>query len=249
MAKSQITGKFVWFELNTTNLQRAKSFYGELVGWKIESVPMGDTNYDMVHTAGGPIAGLLPGTSSRWLSYLSVADVDAAAKKVLNSGGKVLKTPFDYPGVGRMSLVADPSGAEFFLFKNADGDAPDREVKQGDWYWNELTVTDPAKVVKFYRDVAGFDVKEMNMGEMGTYYVLEHGGVPRAGIMKGEAAAPWLPYIHVEKIDETAARAPKLGATVAVPPTDIPTVGRFAVFVDPTGATIAAITPEVPAKK
>jgi predicted enzyme related to lactoylglutathione lyase len=57
----------------------------------------------------------------------------------------------------------------------------------------------------------------------------------------------WMPYFQVEDCDAAAANAAKLGGTVCVPPTDIPSIGRFAVLQDPTGATFSVIKMEQPA--
>ena len=48
---------------------------------------------------------------SHWMSYVHVADVDAAVAKVAKAGGEVLKPCFDVPGVGRIAIVEDPTGA------------------------------------------------------------------------------------------------------------------------------------------
>ena len=57
----------------------------------------------------------------------------------------------------------------------------------------------------------------------------------------GDAPAHWMPYVMVSDCNATAARAGELGARTFVPPNDIPNVGRFAVFADPTGAALAII--------
>jgi predicted enzyme related to lactoylglutathione lyase len=56
-----------------------------------------------------------------------------------------------------------------------------------------------------------------------------------------------MPYFQVEDCDAAAAKAAKLGGSVCVQPTDIPTIGRFAVLQDPTGATFSVIKMEQPA--
>jgi predicted enzyme related to lactoylglutathione lyase len=86
---------------------------------------------------------------------------------------------------------------------------------------------------------------------MGTPYVMwtrddvTLGGVGRLPAEAVAAGAPphWLAYVATPDVDATAARAVALGGTVRVPPTDIPTVGRFAVLADPQGAQLAVFTP------
>ena len=82
---------------------------------------------------------------------------------------------------------------------------------------------------------------------MGTYYTLEAGGKPRAGVLaKPMPQAPhaWLPYVAVANADATVDKAKRLGATPIVPPTDIPTVGRFSILVDPNGAALGILQGE-----
>jgi hypothetical protein len=53
----------------------------------------------------------------------------------------------------------------------------------------------------------------------------------------------WLPYVAVDDVDATIARAKKLGARIPVSPEDIPGIGRFGVLQDPTGAVLAVMKP------
>jgi predicted enzyme related to lactoylglutathione lyase len=59
-----------------------------------------------------------------------------------------------------------------------------------------------------------------------------------------EGVSPhWLPYVAVEDVDATIARARKLGGTIPLGPEDIPGIGRFGVLQDTTGAVVAIIRP------
>ena len=97
----------------------------------------------------------------------------------------------------------------------------------------------------FYEGVFGFGHDEMPMPQ-GTYYVLKRGDTRRAGIMKAMSAAQpamWMQYITVDDCDASLVRAQSLGATPFVPATDIPGIGRFAIFADPLGAVLGIIKP------
>jgi len=245
---AQLTGKFVWFECVTPEIEKAKAFYGEVLGWKVQPMSMGKDTYEMVVAGETPIGGYTaPQTKepSHWTSYLSVADVDATARKITAAGGKLLAPAFDVPTIGRMQQVADPEGASFWIMRGEGDGSADAPPAPGKFHWNELWARDAAKAADFYRDAFGFTVKEMPMGEM-TYRLLEKDGVPRAGVFTSErkdVSPMWLPYVTVDDCDAATARATRLGAKVHVPPTDIPTVGRYAIFADPNGATIAVIKP------
>ena len=114
-------GRFVWFEMVGPRPEEASRFYGEVVGWKVQTMDMpGGTKYPMAVAGEGPVGGFAelpqPDALPHWISYVSVENVDAAAKKVQKLGGRALMEAFDVPSVGRMQPVADPHGAAFYLF-------------------------------------------------------------------------------------------------------------------------------------
>ena len=118
-------GSFVWYELMTSDVEAAKAFYTEAIGWKTQDFEGAD--YTMFAVGDRPIGGvmLLPeeakkmGAPPHWLGHLGVADCDASAKKAEELGGKILRPPEDIePGVGRFSVVADPQGAVLSLFQS-----------------------------------------------------------------------------------------------------------------------------------
>lgn len=250
---SHIQGKFVWYEHFSADPARARAFYGPLFGWHVEDLPMGEQRYPLIMNAADGIGGFrsaAAGAPAHWLSYLSVEDVDRAHAAALAAGAKAVMPPTDFAPVGRGSVLADPTGAVFSLWTSAQGDKPDvAEAPMGHWCWTELTTTDEQRALAFYEQVVGYTHDAMDMGPGGSYYILKAAGQGRGGLMRnppGMTAPPmWLPYVKVPDADATAAKAAALGGTVVVPPTDIPNIGRFAVFADPTGATIALLQPSM----
>ena len=244
--------RFVWFEYVSKDAKKAQGFFGELFGWSTQQVPMPGGDYSMIAVGGKTIGGYMttpPGAppEAHWLSHLGVENAEKSAKQVKELGGSIAKEPFKVGDFGTMAVVKDPQGGVFALWQPAKaGDEPPK-VENGHFCWNELGATDPEAAVKFYKAIGGFTVEGMNMGpEMGTYNVLNSDGQPRAGIMKkmmAEQPHAWLPYVQVASADATAEKAKKLGATVVVPPTDIPNVGRFAIFADPLGAALGVLQP------
>ena len=111
--------KFYWNELMTGDLARAKSFYGTVIGWQFEEMPMADgAKYTLAKVDGVPVGGMMdkaaagmPDVPTHWGAYVHVTDVDAAVAKVAGAGGKVLQPCFDVPGVGRIAMIQDPTGA------------------------------------------------------------------------------------------------------------------------------------------
>jgi predicted enzyme related to lactoylglutathione lyase len=45
-----------------------------------------------------------------WLSYIAVDDVDKRVVKAKKAGAKVMRPPFDVPGVGRIAIIKQPGG-------------------------------------------------------------------------------------------------------------------------------------------
>ena len=107
--------------------------------------------------------------------------------------------------------------------------------------WHELTTPDVAAAKRFYAQVFGWQLTDQNVAGM-DYTLIQVGGGSIGGLnARTDAPAGWQQYVTVDDIDAAVARAEAAGGQVAVPPTAIPTVGRFAVIADPQGTTIAAI--------
>jgi predicted enzyme related to lactoylglutathione lyase len=111
-------GNFYWNELMTHDPERAKRFYADTIGWTYEAMPMPDGTYWVAKMGDTPVGGIFPmsgpdfdGMPEQWMSYLAVDDVDARLKKATAAGAKIMKPPFDVPGVGRIAVVQEPGGA------------------------------------------------------------------------------------------------------------------------------------------
>jgi len=124
----------------------------------------------------------------------------------------------------------------------------DRSKTHGDLSWAELLTRDLEGSKKFYKEVLGWEMANMPMEQGGDYIVLKAGGRAVAGMMPMPPMVPkevpthWQTYITVDDVDAVAKKAQQLGATLIVPPRDIPKVGRFSTFQDPQGGVINVIT-------
>jgi predicted enzyme related to lactoylglutathione lyase len=116
---------FVHVELNTTDPEKAKSFYTKLFSWKLQDMPMPMGTYTMIDVGGGTGGGLMkhpiPGAPSAWLAYVQVDDINAATQKVRTLGGTVMKDVTEVPGAGWFSVILDPTGAALGLWKSKAG--------------------------------------------------------------------------------------------------------------------------------
>ncbi|HKR01749.1 MAG TPA: VOC family protein [Pyrinomonadaceae bacterium] len=119
-------GAICWTELASKDIEAAKKFYTELLGWKLTTSQAAGMNYTEIvvgdkHIGGmyqiGPECGGGADMPSHWMSYVAVDDVDAAARRTEELGGKVCVQPMDIPNVGRFCVINDPTGAAISLIK------------------------------------------------------------------------------------------------------------------------------------
>ena len=112
---------FVHVELSTTDVAKAKAFYGKLFDWTLEDVPVGDSTYTMIKVGTGTGGGLMKhpvaGAPSAWLAYVQVDDIEAATKKARSLGANVMKEATEVMGAGWFSVIVDPTGAALGLWK------------------------------------------------------------------------------------------------------------------------------------
>lgn len=112
-------GHFYWNELMTRDVERAKSFYATTIGWQYDAMPMADGGTYWVCKDGEQAVGGIFDTSqpqfdgipANWFAYLAVDDVDARVAKATAAGAELVRPLFDIPGVGRIAILKDPTGA------------------------------------------------------------------------------------------------------------------------------------------
>ena len=113
---------FCHIELHSNNTDESKKFYGELFGWELEDMPAGDSTYTFIKvgegTGGGITRNMAPaGTPPHWLAYVQVDDIDASTAKAKELGATILQEPMKVMEYGAMSVIQDPSGAVFAMWK------------------------------------------------------------------------------------------------------------------------------------
>jgi predicted enzyme related to lactoylglutathione lyase len=111
-------GVVCWNELNVHDVERAKKFYSQCLGWSFEAMPMEGFTYWIISSKGARVGGMFEmkgpefeGVPERWLTYIGVDDVDARLQKAKAAGATICKDAFDIPGVGRMAVLQEPGGA------------------------------------------------------------------------------------------------------------------------------------------
>ena len=112
-------GAFHWNELCTRDVEGAKRFYAETIGWTFEAMPMPDGGtYWTAFQNGKPVGGIFDlkspdydGVPEGWMPYLAVDNVDARVAKAVKAGATLMKPAFDIPNVGRIAVLMQPGGA------------------------------------------------------------------------------------------------------------------------------------------
>jgi predicted enzyme related to lactoylglutathione lyase len=238
-------GTFCWVDLGAADLAGAKAFYGGLFGWEFEAGPAGEHGgYTTCRLRGRDVAGLyeqVEGRAPGWGSYISVSDVDRVTARAAELGANVLGEPFEVPGGGRASVLADPSGAVVSLSQPGERIGAELVNEDGAWTWNELVTPDLEAATRFYVELFGWSAAETAGPIQRTTYTLGRllvggGHLPTPG----EDPAPrWGISFWVADADQAAARVQELGGRVLLPPMDIP-VGRLTIVSDPAGSVFSA---------
>jgi len=253
-------GDFVWYELLTSDADAAARFYGAVLGWQNRRAEGSEFDYRIFRTDGVDIAGFMTiradmaGMRPRWLGYVGVSDVDAAAADIVQAGGGQHMPPTDIPGVGRFALLADPQGALFYVMRGAmEGTSTSFDQGQpGHCHWNELATSDQSAALAFYTRLFGWEKGDaMPMGPMGEYRFIERKGRAIGAMMNRMEGGPppaWTFYFGVTDIDAAAKAVPGNGGTIHHGPAEVPGGVHIIVASDPEGAPFGLVGPRgVPA--
>ena len=252
-ASNTLQGRFIWYELLTSDPDAATRFYTELIGWGTAEWGEGEEPYIMWTTGGTSIGGVTTlseearkvSAPPHWLGYVGTSDIDATVSQAEELGGKVLVALTEIPTVGRFAVISDPQGAVFAVFAPA-GQAPGHEgpAQLREFSWHELATTDPSAAFEFYHALFGWKKTDsMDMGPLGIYQMFGRKDMTLGGMFNKSADVPgppaWLLYIRVEDVDQAAERIKELGGKVLNGPMEVPDGARIAQCMDPQGAVFA----------
>lgn len=235
------TGRFIWRELYTQDIEAAKRFYGEVVGWRFRDAKMPGMAYWLIDAGEVEVGGMFspPGVPSMWNCYVSVDDVDAATNAAKANGAQVFNGPMDVPNVGRMSTIADPQGAVLSLFRSANSQPPKQSRPGvGEFCWEQLNTTDLEAAKAFYTKVVAWKVG--TFGGMSTFNWGDGPMESSASLMAAPPGVPahWITNIVVPDLAQGNERVKRMGGAVIMERMDIPTVGAISVVRDNVGAMV-----------
>jgi uncharacterized protein len=106
-------GTFCWADLATPDVENAKAFYGGLLEWEFELMESGDApDLVVARREGARVAALHEATNQppHWNNYVTVEDVDVAARRAEELGGSVVAGPLDVLPAGRMAAISGSPG-------------------------------------------------------------------------------------------------------------------------------------------
>ena len=245
-------GRFVWYELMTTDADIARAFYASVVGWGARDAALPGSSYSLFTVGDSPIAGLIKapadarktGATPHWIGYVGVDDVDAAVDRIRQLGGAIYVSPTDVADISRFSVVADPQGATLALVKGrkseeAQSAGPGAPGRVG---WHELLAADWEKAFAFYGELFGWQRADSHTGVMGAYQEFSAGGAPIGGMFTKPETLPlpfWLYYFNIDDVEAAATRVEAGGGQILYGPTEVPGGAWIVHCTDPQGALFA----------
>ncbi|MGW4379276.1 VOC family protein [Kitasatospora sp. NPDC004531] len=250
---AQPEGTPVWADAMFTDLEGAKSFYGEVLGWTFgeSSTEYGD--YTQAYRDGKAVAAIVPpmpgqgSGQSAWVLYLASVDVGATAERIRAAGGTLLLEPMRVGSFGSMALATDPAGVVFGIWQGEQHTGFELRDAPGSYGWAEVFTRDTAAANSFFPQVFSYGVRRM-VDDNVDYSVFTLADTPVLGSMGMTPEVPsQVPsfisvYFVVEDCDAAAARVAGAGGRLVFGPLTTP-FGRFASFVDPQGAAFSLIDP------
>jgi len=247
-------GRFVWYELMTTDMDVARAFYTDVVGWSARDFSAPGVPYTLFLSGENAVCGLLhladeatrSGALPRWLGYVQVDDVDAAAGQVLALGGNVYVPPANIGDISRFAIVTDAQKAVFALIKwTQPWNEPASALRaNGRVSWHELFADDCDRALKFYGELFGWRKTIANSGDLGTYQLFASRGETIGGVLTKPPALPapfWLHYFNVGDIDAAASRVTAGGGQIVNGPRQAPDGSWIVQCTDPQDAIFALI--------
>jgi predicted enzyme related to lactoylglutathione lyase len=244
-------GRFVWYELITTDMAAAKAFYSKVVGWGAQDVSTPDLTYTLFTAGRAEVSGLMDlpedgrkmGAPPRWMGYVGVDDVDATADRIKRLGGVVYVPPTN-SNIGRISVVADPQTATLGLVEGLKPrqQQPAEPGKLGRVGWHELIAADREKSFAFYGELFGWQKEDAETGPTDTYQLFSAGGQTFGGMRPKHPMEPdpfWLYYFNIGDIDAATEFVKTGGGQILEGPQELLDGSWIARCTDPQGAAFA----------
>lgn len=236
-------GAPIWLDLASSDVAASRAFYGELFGWTSEEPDPELGGYLNFSRGDERVAGCMPAMDGAptdvWTAHLATSDVEKTCEQVLAAGGAIYAAAMDVRDLGRLAVVADPSGAAVGLWQPGTHRGLLTLSEPGHAAWFELHTRDHAGSLAFYGEVFGWRSELMADTDEFRYAVASVDGEEVAGVQQiTDGSAPhWTMAFQVPDVDASQQQAVELGASLVGGPGDSP-YGRLAWLTDPTGAAL-----------
>ncbi|MET9848985.1 VOC family protein [Streptomyces ossamyceticus] len=242
-----------WADAMFGDIEGAKRFYGDVLGWTFGESSSEYGNYTQAYAGGKAVAAVVPPMpgqegQSAWCLYFASSDVHATGARIREHGGELLMDPMQVGDFGSMLLARSPEGVVFGVWQAGLHEGFEAMGVPGAYAWAEIFTRDVEKSDAFFPAVFGYRARQMDApDEPGMdFRVFDLGEEPLIGRMKmTDEFPPEVPayinvYFTVADCDDAVAKATKLGGVLRFGPMDTP-FGRFAALSDPQGASFSVI--------
>jgi predicted enzyme related to lactoylglutathione lyase len=254
-----------WVETWHDDPGPAVKFYSAILGWEAENTlpPDAEGTFHICRTRGRDAAAIgspLPEGAPPtpvWTTFILVESAEETAGKARDAGGSVIVEPFESLEGGRLAIGADPGGATFAAWEQAEHKGAQVVNEPGAYSMSALETTDVEGAKAFYGELFGWEPEPFGPPDAGISvwrlpgYV---GGEPQQPVPRDvvamliandEGPARWGVDFWVFNADQAAAKATEMGGRTVTPPYDVPGVDgmRQAVLADPGGAVLSITQP------
>jgi uncharacterized protein len=119
-------GAIWWNEYLANDANRINHFYANVIGWRMKLVSLEEPSrlatadekgYMVMLSRGEETAGVMrlvdadfEGARPGWFTYIQVDNVDEAARRCTQLGGRVIREPVDSDENMRIAIIQDPEG-------------------------------------------------------------------------------------------------------------------------------------------
>jgi predicted enzyme related to lactoylglutathione lyase len=252
VATSTVLGRPLWYELMTTDMKAAETFYKKVVGWTSAPFDGSPQPYAMFSRSGEiPVAGVLKTPENVtappfWAMYVGVPKLEEARDQIARLGGSDISPVIEIPNIGRMQMMKDPQGAAFYIYEPASAEQlPEAAAEVGEASWHELMTTDAPAAMKFYSEIFGWTPSEtLDMGPIGKYHMFNRphgmiGGMMNKGPEMANVPPNWQIYFRVPDITAAVERIKQNGGQILNGPMEVPGGDMIVNAMDPQGGAFS----------
>ncbi|MGW4909321.1 VOC family protein [Streptomyces sp. NPDC004270] len=246
----QPEGTPCWADAMFSDLEGAKNFYGEVLGWRFGESTSEYGNYTQAYANGKAVAAVVPPMpgqqgQSQWCLYFASPDAAATAERIRENGGEVLMEPMQVGDFGTMCLAREPSGAVFGIWQGGRHEGFEATAVPGAYCWAEVFTREPEKADPFFTSLFSYTARQVEDDNVDFRMFDVDGNTVLGRMGMTDEFPPEVPsyinvYFTVEDCDEAVAKATKQGAVLRFGPMSSP-FGRFAALTDPQGANFSVI--------